>query len=208
MLVSEAKGKAKGKNDRDLLEALVGVLGRLVLINSADIRELCGACYYTFLVPEECGLAKAMMEAGEEYNSKVKAMKEQKNEKGDEDNTDLASLGPPFLHVWAALVEHLAKEGSNSAHDREIFIKYWNERVTKLELDDLGNDVRLCRIRRPQRQGKDKRARLQFALDTRVAGIEDSLVRAVKAQGGVRKVGPAPRGNLEREAKRLLEKMS
>ena len=49
--------------------------------------------------------------------------------------------------------------------------------------------------------------RLTFAVDSECKGLEKALCTYFKAIGAERKVGPSPRGALEREASRLLEKL-
>ena len=53
--------------------------------------------------------------------------------------------------------------------------------------------------------------RLQFALDIvrckELERVESILLARVVAEGGDRKTGPPPKGALEREASRLLEKL-
>lgn len=83
--------QATGQQKKDKLQELVVLLTKLVLINSTQIRELFGAVYSTHEVDGASGLAMAMKEAGNRYYEEVK------------DNPG-HTLGPPFLHVWLALV--------------------------------------------------------------------------------------------------------
>lgn len=67
----------------------------------------------------------------------------------------------------------------------------------------------LCRGKATKkREGKGESFRLQFAMNMDAEGM-DLLLKGIKALllelGAEEKVGPAPRGSLERDAQRLLD---
>ena len=98
-------------------------------------------------------------------------------------------------------------ENKEEYEGKELVLKYWNERLTKMGPKVLGEDVRLCRARKPRAKEAKGKAKVQvhFALDNRVANLEPVIVALFIKQGGERKYGAAPRGHLEREAKKLLD---
>ena len=96
---TDKRGGGGGADDKDILRALVEILAKLVLTNSADIRELCGAMFLTYLAAGDFGPGVAMLEAGVNYDGKAKELKKQKEQAEDagEEGPDLAQLGPPFF---------------------------------------------------------------------------------------------------------------
>ena len=72
-------------------------MAKLVLTNSADIRELCGAMFLTYLAVGDLGPGVAMLKAGVNYDNKAKELKKQKEQAEDAGETgpDLAKLPPP-----------------------------------------------------------------------------------------------------------------
>eukprot|EP00974_Lingulodinium_polyedra_P043941 4218973-Lingulodinium_polyedra.AAC.1 len=103
-----ARAAAGAKGEKEILKALVEVLGTLVLVNAAEVRSLCGTVYRTFLVDASAEPAVAVVAAGKMYNDKAKEMKERKMKLEKEGNAEeagkvnLAGMGPPHMQVWAA----------------------------------------------------------------------------------------------------------
>ena len=58
------------------------------------------------------------------------------------------------------------------------------------------------------KEGKGETARITFAMSTGFQNLEDMLHAALKKQGGLQKIGPAPRGPIEREAQKLLGQLA
>ena len=104
----------------------------------------------------------------------------------------------------------MAEDNIVEAHTRQPFLEYWNKEVTKRDQLSLGQDVRLCRARKPKKKemkgSKDLKdlVRVQFAIDTSHLALELCLIKIFEKHGGIRKFGPAPKGHLEREASKLL----
>eukprot|EP00929_Paragymnodinium_shiwhaense_P074649 TRINITY_DN38210_c0_g1_i1.p2 TRINITY_DN38210_c0_g1~~TRINITY_DN38210_c0_g1_i1.p2 ORF type:complete len:238 (-),score=89.65 TRINITY_DN38210_c0_g1_i1:700-1413(-) len=205
-----AAGKAAGKaakigqltGGKVDLEEIIRVLTQLTLANAADVRELCGVTFQTWLVPAECEFAKVMQEAGKIYNDRALELKKEKDKKAE---VNMASLGPPYIHMWAAVAEYLASDKSTAAAGP--FQEYWELIKKSAKPEDIAEDVRMFRCRKP---GKDSRVKdkvkVQFAILN--SGLEKAVMACLKAAGGERKVGAAPRGYLEREAKALLDAMT
>ena len=76
----------------------------------------------------------------------------------------------------------------------------------KKAMEELVAEVRYCRLKRTQ---KPEIVKVQYSLTTEAefAGMGKALAAAWKAEKAELKVGPAPRGILEREARRLLLKL-
>ena len=77
-----------------------------------------------------------------------------------------------------------------------------------MPLEKVGEHVRHCRVRQTHKvESKDERMRLNFVVDGEFKQLEKILIQYFVAIGAERKLGPAPRGALEREASRLLEQL-
>ena len=96
-----------------------------------------------------------------------------------------------------------------------MFHSYYKNKVEKGELTLLNQDCRYLRVRRPR--PKDKRkylVRIQMALvvdrDSRMLDLERALVKILTSNeiGGTKLAGPAPRGQLECDAQRLLNALN
>ena len=88
---------------------------------------------------------------------------------------------------------------------KAIFRQHWDEIVLETEMKYLAAEVRHCRCKETKRkEGQGDMARVVLAIDVKHQQLEEVLRQIIVLQGGVRKVGPAPRGPLEREAQQLL----
>ena len=70
-----------------------------------------------------------------------------------EDKVTLKTIGSPHVHVWAALVEVIAKEQKEGATRR-----YWNNRVCQTPAADLEQDVNVCRCKKPPKEESSARS--------------------------------------------------
>ena len=190
----------------DSVTALVEVLAKLSLVNAAEIRDVAAVTFTTWLLPSSAKTVEAMLEAGKQYHEEVQKF----NGLGEAERQRRSeALGPPFLHVWAALIREAANETRIPGGATALIRRYWTEVVCAMPMSDLAAQVRHCRCRATKKfEGKREMARVTFAVDARYQQMEDALNEVFKAQGGVRKHGPAPRGPLEREASKLLDKMA
>ena len=76
----------------------------------------------------------------------------------------------------------------------------------------LANDVEYCRARPAFYNAKDKRYKgktAQCKLNLRITepSLQEYVIDIMKAAGATRKIGPAPRGAMEREAQKLLDRL-
>ena len=208
-LVAEAEDRAT-KGGKGVLVELVQVLAKLELTNSHLLADLAGTVWHTFLVDLEKSLvAKAGVEGGKEYDERVKVLKQQK-EAGQE--VDLASPGPPFLSVWCSVVKALAERGPEA--ERVVYANYWKEVVQVKDPVELQEQVKYFRVKKvqpPPKGGKKEKelVKIMFSFnchDQWGKDIQAALIKQLVMEKAERKAGAAPRGPLEREAARLLEK--
>ena len=113
-----------------------------------------------------------------------------------------------FIQFLAASTEVKEKFGAEHA----IIVEYWNTVVTKKPMEELVDQIKVCRAKKTKPKGKGKE---QIKIQLAMAGNHNGAVKLEEAikivmaglGGATRKVGPAPRGVLEREASRLLGKL-
>ena len=204
---------ASSKKGTDLLKELVLVLTRLSLSNSRELAEITGTVFTTYLVPLEAPLVASGLAAGVAYNEAAKDLKA-KQEAGEE-GIDLAGLGPPHLHVFVAVLRTMAEQ-KLSEEDAKVVKDYWDEVVCKTPMLELGSEIKYFRVKtlkeQEQQSKKVAMAKVQFAVDVvhvpAMQALETVLMRMIESMQGQRKYGAAPRGPLEREASRLLDRLS
>ena len=87
-----------------------------------------------------------------------------------------------------------------------MLVKYWQDTTLKKGMEELIAEVKYCRLKRTQ---KPEIVKVQYSLTTeaKYAGMGKALAAAWRVEKAELKVGPAPRGILEREARRLLLKL-
>lgn len=88
---------------------------------------------------------------------------------------------------------------------KEVLVKYWQDTILKKGMGELVAEVKYCRLKRTQKP----EIVVQYSLTTgaEYAGMGKALAAARKVEKAELKVGPAPRGILKREARRLLLKL-
>ena len=201
--LAKSRGKGGKKDKEELIEDMVKLLGKLILTNSMQIREVCGVVYNTYELDLKLDIMTAMKEANKKYHENTK-------------DNPTHELGPPYLHTWTALIKTLAEETKLQQASRKAMVHYWNSKVTKVPPMQLADEVKYCRIRENKGDGKKAatKGRLQFALshDSQHTDMDGktlamALDEALLTLGATRKVGTAPRGPLEREISKLLDKM-
>ena len=191
--VAEAMG---GKPDQQrILAQLILVLARLSVANTAELRSVCGVVFHTFLLPADNVITKAVLATGKDYHDTVS------------ENPKSHSLGPPYLHIWVALVKSLGKADSITPTLKQTLELYWKDRICTVQREALAEDVRHCRLKKAFKAGTYK-LQISISAASKVGEItlEEAIVWAVKATGGELKIGQAPQGSLEREARALLDK--
>eukprot|EP00974_Lingulodinium_polyedra_P002817 263724-Lingulodinium_polyedra.AAC.1 len=61
-------------------------------------------------------------------------------------------LGPPFLHVWVALIKAVGMSNKVSEGCKQVLAKYWEEKV-KHGRTSLEEEVRHCRLKKAFKKG-------------------------------------------------------
>lgn len=176
---------AEAGTDKD---KLLKLFAKLILNNSQTIREITGMVWKTFLVKADGALVVALEKAGKQYAEWVVA------------EGRAHGRGPPYLHVWAALVSFLRMSDLTPGTAKSVLQQYWEERVMKIGPTELSDDVRHCRLRKTF-----KKTHKKFQLAVTRVELEAAVQAAVGAHGGERKAGPPPRSELERAVQRWLE---
>eukprot|EP00959_Pyramimonas_sp_CCMP1952_P177350 3707246-Pyramimonas_sp.AAC.1 len=175
-VVEEAKKEGGGKGG-GVLKALVAILARLSLSSAAELRELCGVVFVTFLVGAEHAVIKAAKAAGVAYHQEVKRRKA--------DNVQ-DPMGPPFVHVWVALLRAIGQAGPPPDIGKSLE-QYWNDFIMKNSIDQVATSVRACRVRPTRKQDNQKAmARVTFAVDHSHQYLEGALVKYFQSIGGAR----------------------
>ena len=188
---------------KQVVAQLILILTRLALSNAAELRAVTGAIWHTFLVESTHPVAIAVAQTGRDYHEKTAQA------------PHAHGLGPPFLHMWCALLRALGADKRVQGEARDCLEAYWTQRVCKVDMAELDLDVRHCRQKKAFKQGQCK---INLMLSARAChnnnsyndkspmSLEDALLHAMKQTGIEKKVGPPPAGALEREARTLLDK--
>ena len=118
-------------------------MAKLTLSNTQELRDITSATMETYMTTgtKEDWISKAMKEQGQAYNDTATALKEEKRlaEENGTEPPDLAGLGPPHLHLWAAFVR---AAGSQKDVDQQAvaYLKdSWENEINKAaSVLDLG----------------------------------------------------------------------
>ena len=217
------KGGGKGGGQEAVLQELIVMLGRLVLQNSADIRELTAVSLMTFLIPAG-PILEAGLEAGQHYQALIKKSKEDKKPAaaaaassaapGEE---EVEQLGSPHVMVAMATLPAIFKvEKAYSADDIRAVKTWWDEMIVKASEDEVGREIPIFKVRKPQTPSKGRKSKKgkievpemygKLVVAFRNQEVAEILHRGLTHSGAVRKTGPAPRGWLERQAQEMLNK--
>ena len=203
---SGEQGEKKGKETKAIankeLTKLTTSIAELSLINAREISNLSACCYQTFLIEPESSLAKIALEGGQLYNDAVKKVKAKDDE---EKKTMQQSLGSPKNAVFAMTIKGLAQKKGITAKNKEALQKYWAEKFANKEnFEACDSDVKFCRATKAKKG--NQKVKLQFALADEV--LEKMVVVALlETKAAIKKQGQAPRGPLERNIQKALEKM-
>jgi hypothetical protein len=191
--VKQARARTGGGSIGEVHKELVKILTKLCLTNATEIRDISGVIYITYLVKKESSIVEAMKEAGVKYDGAVQG-------------NPTHNLGPPFLHVWIAMIKSMIQLKDMEEAQKELLLKYWNGTIMKKGMEELISEVKYCRLKRTQ---KPEIMKVQYSLtiEAEFAGMGKAIAAAWKIEKAEPKIGPAPRGILEREARRLLMKL-
>jgi hypothetical protein len=188
--VEEEAAKGAAEAGGDVHKELAMILAKLCLINATEIRDINGAIHIT---KKELSICEAMKEAGVKYDDAVQG-------------NPTHNLGPPFLHVWIAMIKAMVQLKDMEVAHKELLIKYWNDTIMKKTMDELITSVSYCRLKKTM---KPEIVKVQYCLtiQSEYTGMGQAIAAAWKLEKAELKIGPAPRGILEREARRLLTKL-
>ena len=99
--LAEVAKELRGK--KVSMEEVMSVLLKLSLMNSEAIRDITGAIFLTFQIPNTGKLCSNLAESGQSYHDATVGKKPEDHK-----------MGPPYLHSWVTLVKTCyeeAKEG-------------------------------------------------------------------------------------------------
>eukprot|EP00929_Paragymnodinium_shiwhaense_P086920 TRINITY_DN47288_c0_g2_i1.p2 TRINITY_DN47288_c0_g2~~TRINITY_DN47288_c0_g2_i1.p2 ORF type:complete len:225 (-),score=68.81 TRINITY_DN47288_c0_g2_i1:322-996(-) len=178
-------GKKEGLGN---LEAMMRVLLKGFLANDLAVRELMGATYQNFIIGKDNIITKAIAEALKRYHEAV--AQEGKEHK----------RGPPFLWAWTALVQALVESDKTSVENKNVLKMYWEKKIAKLQPPELAGDIRACKLSKAFKRGTRK---LRIANVDRA--LEKVVVQSLKQNDALWTVGQPPRGELARQAEKLLK---
>ena len=108
-------------------------------MNSETIRDLTGAIFLTFAIPTSGQLYIKLTETGQSYHDK--AVGRSPVEHG---------LGPPYLHLWTAMIEVL-REKATDQQAKTVQKDYWEGQALKSTREEFAEHVQFMRPRRTPR---------------------------------------------------------
>ena len=174
-----AQKRARGSGG-DGEDGIIKAMAELLLINSAKIRTLENATYYTWLIEATNPLFVALVEKGKYYSNAVK----QRNH----------TMGSPHVHFAGALLEYVRLHKDTPEADKALITKF-GAACTSPEALALAMPV----VRKSVTFAKKGRIVLGLDGPTKMLGLGEVLLRALAKEGAELKVGDAPRGPKERE---------
>ena len=114
-----------------LAEKLISLLTTLALVSERALADVTGSIFLCFIIPLDGLLAIALSQAGRAYHQTTK-------EKSPEEH----GKGPPFLHIWYALISFLAEAEATAEACYDAICEYWEMHVLKRDLLALVDTVR------------------------------------------------------------------
>ena len=176
---------AKGKPKKD------EVMLKLMLQTAQQVRTLRSVALVTFTVKAESELYKILERTGQNYATKAKeAGKDHK-------------LGPPFLHLWNAMVALLLAKGADEVGvaNHAAIVEYEKELALQ-SMEEASLQVRACKISKMYDPAYKR-------LELSAPGVKCSanIWQALRAMGAILKVGQMPNTGLEVLAQEMLEDM-
>ena len=206
---AKKKGKVGAPTDDEEVAytEVVKALAKLSLNNAQQLRQLMSATFTTFLVRSSPDSIMTAAEAeGRAYDRTAK-------EEGG------AGLGPPHLHIAAAVVDVMVadaqfRQGSPEHHKVMVAV----QEAGKKDLND--SPFAYMRIKQAFKKPEHEHQlhKITWAVDplaTRCsavapAAIQQAMVRYIQArcQDPQAKLGPPPKHQVERAVERILRKVS
>ncbi len=213
----EAKSQQKGGKGGALASLLV-VLTKLALTNARELAEVTGACYTSYMVGADVPFVKVLQETGRIYAENCKADGKDHNH------------GPPWPHVFKAFIKWACTEGASTTPvaAQAIFQDCWKKVILAPKaLETLAVHCRRFRIKAcwfdRKKANKPDRFKLQIMLGAQLQAnkwgdcqhtLMEALQMCIMAAGTEETghlvtylPGSPPRGGLEREAAKLVQKL-
>eukprot|EP00959_Pyramimonas_sp_CCMP1952_P394838 8272853-Pyramimonas_sp.AAC.1 len=122
--------------DDSVLARLVAVLARLALANAAELRDIAGMVFIALLMPMEGAVAKATKAAGATYHETVQALKKSNDGRG------LEELGPPYVHIFMAMVMGTNQEACEQT-SMEIIYQFWMAHIKGAGGPEVGDALQV-----------------------------------------------------------------
>ncbi|CAK0881578.1 unnamed protein product [Prorocentrum cordatum] len=181
------------------LKALVAILARWALGGAAELGELRVVVVVPFLAPSEAPVIIAAAAAAKAYHEEAKCRKSEHND---------APMGPPFARVWMAMIRAVGHSAECPEAAEGSLGNSWADFIMNSEIETVANSVRACRVRPTRKQdGKQSMHRVAFAVGSSRGHLGAALTSYFIMVKDVRKHGAAPKGALERDAQKLLDKL-
>ena len=138
--------------DDETLEQLVLALGRLVMQNSSELREIQAVCLTTFLIDAVFPPIMAGLEAGQTFQKLVIL---QRAKKGKQPALALASasameveeenLGSPHVMVALAVLPAMAILPGMTPTQQQIMKNWWDKILDKSE-EEIAREIPVFRV--------------------------------------------------------------
>ncbi|CAK0797590.1 unnamed protein product [Prorocentrum cordatum] len=212
--------RSKSVHERLFSQSEMLVTAKLTLSNAAETRILAGAIFTTVPTPVEAAVVASLLESGVGHNQQAQDWAKAKKEalskgEGPPENTQ----GPPYLVLYATLVEQLVKveESRLAATQTQLgeahakLKKYYDEVLCQEGgMLKASLDVRYLLCQRAKKiERKPEVAKITYLFQpTEIEVTVQSLFEAELAKaGGKPTLGSAPRGALERVGQALLDRL-
>jgi hypothetical protein len=175
---------------------IISLLVSLAVVGARTLRELTGVVFVTYLIDSSTELVKQMAREGQKYYEATVGVQDHQ-------------LGPPHVHIWAAMVKCLRSLATTPPSAMILLNAYWDNTIMLVDRQELEEEVKYCRVRKCWQRSL---SRLQFSLSPMARTIspgmtmtmEQAISMSIKEAGGTRKRGAPPRSAMEREAEKLL----
>ena len=189
------------------------------LKNEQLLRDIAGTIWLTYLGLGSHPVFDAGLCAGKRYHEAV-------TEQKDKPQEERVDLGAPYIHVWLAIVQSLMISPGLPVLLKTLLTKYHDDYLCTASQEEVANTVRYCRLKSGYKE-KDS-AKQTYKLTWAVSYMEvsakdpenlatnaplvtrslESVVCAAMSHAKLtRKIGSAPRSEMERVAQRYLDKL-
>ena len=182
-----AKARAVASNKSELERDLLVLVARLSVKNAADLRLLCSMAYSTLKFEANHGAVKTCEQARSLHADRTRGQSGHKE-------------GQPDEYALVALLLAV-KENAGDELQRliDVFLADHPPKDPK-----LASAVKVCRV---QNMHVSTHKKMFLRLADEHKPLEQALVAALVADGGMQLFGQAPRGSLERKAIDLMQKL-